>query len=432
MNLQHLLTIAAELLYTVRTNGQEIDQALSHHFQDRARCGSRDRALIADVVYNCLRHLRSLGSVLGHPERSDWHLTRTESRLRVAAWLLFKGGWPREAIGSVLGAEADLLPGRWLGEEAGIALCPAVAADLPDWLYDALLATLGESEAQHLATALLQSAPLDLRVNTLRTTRADVVRQLRASGIEAMPTPFSPVGVRLPARTSLGENPLYRDGRVEIQDEGSQLIALLLAPRRHEVVVDFCAGAGGKTLHLGALMADTGSLYALDTAARRLDQLRVRVERAGLLNVRIARIEDLAARSIVALRGKVDRVLVDAPCTGTGTLRRNPDIKWRSHDLAQLTAEQGRILAAAATLVRPGGRLVYATCSLLPEENEAVVAHFLANHADFAPLSPQWLAERLALPVGCVGTLPALQLYPHRHGTDGFYAALLVRSSART
>ncbi len=422
MMLQHLLTVAVDLLYNVRTSGQEVDVALSRYFQDHARFGSRDRATIADIVYNCLRHLRSLGYVLGQPEREDWSLTKAEARIRIAAWMLFQGGWQREALVSVLGAEVNLLP-----EMPAVALPPAVAADLPDWLYHGQVAALGEAEALRLAAALLQPASLDLRVNTLRASRAEVVRQFREGGIEAVPTPFSPVGLRLPARTALGEHALYRDGLVEVQDEGSQLIALLLAPRRHEVVVDFCAGSGGKTLYLGAMMADTGSLYAFDAASRRLDQLRLRAKRAGLRAVRVARIDELEARPVAALRGKADRVLVDAPCTGTGTLRRNPDIKWRSHNLTQLVLEQKRILAAAATLVRPGGRLVYATCSLLQEENEEVVADFLANHAEFAPLTPEALAARLGLPLEISDTLPAMRLYPHRHGTDGFYAALLER-----
>ncbi len=422
MILQHLLTVAADLLYAVRTSGQEVDQALPRYFQDHARFGSRDRAAVADIVYNCLRHLRSLGYALGQPERPDWHLTKAESRTRVAAWMLLSGAWQSKEVRAALDPSVDHLP-----ELCTTIPPPAVAADLPDWLYDSLTTVLGEGEVGSLAAALHQQAPLDLRVNTLRTTRSEVIRILHEDGIEAVPSPFSPVGVRLSARVSLGEHDLYRHGGIEIQDEGSQLIALLLAPRRHEVVVDFCAGAGGKTLHLGAMMDDTGSLYAFDSASRRLDQLRVRVERAGLRKVRIARVDALDARSILALCGKADRVLVDAPCSGTGTLRRNPDIKWRSHDLAALTAEQQRILDAAATLVRPGGRLVYATCSFLREENEAVVAHFLAEHPEFVAISPLSMTKRFGIACECPEDAPAMRLYPHRHGTDGFYAALLER-----
>ncbi|CAK0770622.1 16S rRNA (cytosine967-C5)-methyltransferase [Gammaproteobacteria bacterium] len=419
-----LLTIAAELLCAVLTDTQGANYTFSRYFQDHPRFGSRDRRTLADAVYGCLRRLRSLGYALGQPERpNDWHLTATEARVRLAAWMLTEGHWGKDEIRTALGADADLLPANFAANPP-----PAVAADLPDWLYDALTSELDAAEIRALAEALAQPASLDLRVNTLRTNRAAVVRQLQEEGIEATPTPLSAVGLRLPARISLTESERYRQGLVEVQDEGSQLIAPLLAPRRHELVVDFCAGAGGKTLHLGVLMANTGTLHAFDPAPRRLDQLRLRTERAGITTVRIARIDNLTAGPILALRGKADRVLVDAPCTGTGTLRRRPDIKWRHHDLPHLTTEQRRILAAAATLVRPGGRLVYATCSLLRAENEAIVEDFLAAHPNFVQIPPHFPSMRPDLPPLFSKEVPALRLYPHRHRTDGFYAALLERN----
>jgi 16S rRNA (cytosine967-C5)-methyltransferase len=211
----------------------------------------------------------------------------------------------------------------------------------------------------------------------------------------------------------------------EIQDEGSQLLSLLVEPRRGETVVDFCAGAGGKTLHLGALMANTGSLYAFDTSVKRLERLKPRLKRSGLQNVRTVAIAHERDERVQRLTGKADRVLVDAPCSGTGTLRRNPDIKWRALDLAALAAEQKKILAAAATLVKPGGRLVYATCSLLKEENEDVVAGFLATHSEFERLPVTGILERRHIALAQEGI--DLRLTPHRHGTDGFFAAVLER-----
>lgn len=263
---------------------------------------------------------------------------------------------------------------------------------------------------------------MDLRVNTLRADRPAILRQLHAANIAATPTPFSPDGIRLSARLSLTEHPLYQNGAIEIQDEASQLISRLLAPRRQEIVVDFCAGAGGKTLHLGALMSNSGTIYALDRAPQRLEQLRARARRAGLNNVHLMRIDNL--NTLAALTRKVDRVLVDAPCTGSGTLRRRPDRKWRVHNLDYLTAEQSRILSAAAELVRPGGKLVYATCSLFQAENETIIEQFQASHPDFILLSLESFFTRLSLP----NQDPfALRLNPHQHGTDGFYAVLFTR-----
>jgi len=215
------------------------------------------------------------------------------------------------------------------------------------------------------------------------------------------------------------------DGLIEVQDEGSQLLSLLLEPRRNEMVADFCAGAGGKTLHLGALMANSGSLYAFDVAPRRLDRLKPRCRRAGLHNVRTIAIQHERDSRIQRLTGKFDRVLVDAPCSGTGTLRRSPDIKWRSIDLDRLASAQASILEAASRLLKPGGRLVYATCSLLREENEDIVAAFLSAHADFTVQPVNELLARRQIPLIMDGDW--LRLLPHRHQTDGFFAAVLTR-----
>ena len=200
------------------------------------------------------------------------------------------------------------------------------------------------------------------------------------------PTPYSPLGLRVAGRPSLARHPLFVAGALEVQDEGSQLVGYLVAPKRSDMVVDFCAGAGGKTLLLGALMRSQGRLYAFDTHDRRLANLKPRLARSGLSNVHPQLIAHERDTKVKRLAGKIDRVLVDAPCTGFGTLRRNPDLKWRQPEsaLAELAAKQQSILAAAATLVKPGGRLVYATCSVLPDENEAIVSAFLAAHPAFA------------------------------------------------
>ena len=219
---------------------------------------------------------------------------------------------------------------------------------------------------------------------------------------------------------------MYTSGAIEVQDEGSQLLCFLVAPKRTEMVVDFCAGAGGKTLLLGAMMRSQGRLYAFDVSPRRLSRLKPRLARSGLSNVQPTRIEHERDAHVKRLAGKIDRVLVDAPCTGLGTLRRNPDLKWRQTPatIAELVVKQAKILASAATLVKRGGRLVYATCSVLPEENEAIVDAFLAQQQDFELRDATVELARAGI---ALDTGPLLRLLPHRHGCDGFFAAVMER-----
>jgi 16S rRNA (cytosine967-C5)-methyltransferase len=302
---------------------------------------------------------------------------------------------------------------------------PAVALDMPDWLWSKLGGAYGENERLALARALLAPAPLDLRVNPLKTTRDAARAALAADRIEAADTPYSPLGLRVAGRPSLAQHPLVVDGSIEVQDESSQLVGYLVAPKRSDMVVDFCAGAGGKTLLLGALMRSQGRLYAFDVADARLAKLKPRLARSGLSNVHPERIASERDPHVKRLAGKIDRVLVDAPCTGFGTLRRNPDLKWRhtERSLAELASKQASILASAAHLVKPGGRLVYATCSILPDENEAIVDAFLAEHRDFELLDASVELARAGIPLATGGR--TLALLPHRHGCDGFYAAAL-------
>ena len=305
-------------------------------------------------------------------------------------------------------------------------LPPAVRLDLPDWLYAEFSAQFGADEVVQLAAGLNQPAPLDLRVNSLKASRQGVLARLFADGLVAESCTYSPLGIRLAGKPALAKHPLFIDGSIEVQDEGSQLLGFLLQPKRGEMVADFCAGAGGKTLLLGALMRSQGRLYAFDVAERRLARLKPRLARSGLSNVHPVRIESERDTRIRRLAGKVDRVLVDAPCFGLGTLRRNPDMKWRQTpaSVAELCAQQAAILAAAASLVKPGGRLVYATCSLLEAENEVVVQAFLARHPEFSACSAQEVLARqeIAIDIG-----ERLRLFPHRHGTDAFYAAVMER-----
>lgn len=420
---------SAELLETILTGTMPADAQMDRYFRANPKLGVRDRGAIAETVYACLRRLRSLGAIAtGSPARVA---TPEET---VAACLALQGATDQALAGMGYAGDAAKLVQRARGFERN-TLPPAVALDLPDWLHTKLLTQYGEAETAALAEGLNQPATLDLRVNTLKATREEAAACLAREGAPAELTPYAPAGLRRQERAALFKTRCFREGLIEVQDEGSQLLSILVEPRRKEMVVDFCAGAGGKTLHLGALMANSGSLYAFDVSAKRLDRLKPRLARAGLDNVRAVVIENERDARVRRLAGKIDRVLVDAPCSGTGTLRRNPDIKWRDIDLAALARTQQAILAAAATLVKPGGRLVYATCSLLQEENEAVVSDFLASHPAFVPVSASAILARrhIVLP----GQAPesgspmdhALRLLPHRHQTDGFFAIALERSA---
>jgi 16S rRNA (cytosine967-C5)-methyltransferase len=278
-----------------------------------------------------------------------------------------------------------------------------------------------------LARSLQNPAPLDLRVNTLRSSRAAALDALRQSGFAAEPTPFSPAGIRLAGKPTINRHPLFLGGAIEVQDEGSQLVGYLVAPRRRELVVDFCAGAGGKSLLLGAMMHSQGRLYAFDVSAGRLSQLEPRLKRSGLSNVHPHVLASEHDSKVKRLAGKIDRVLVDAPCSGFGTLRRNPDLKWRqsTQSIAEMRVKQAAILRAAAGLVKPGGRLVYATCSLLREENEDIVDAFVVAHPAFTILDCGEILRRQEI---AIAAGERMRLWPHVHGTDGFFAAVLERA----
>ncbi|MEP7208660.1 MAG: RsmB/NOP family class I SAM-dependent RNA methyltransferase [Casimicrobiaceae bacterium] len=391
------------------------DGLLHRFFRDHREMGQHDRAFVAEGVFAWLRRRRSLESIAQ---------TRAPARLALAVAVRELGHSVRE-LGDVVSAEAL----DWLREfkaRAGQPLEPAVALDLPDWLWARIEAAHGTEQGTALARALAQPAPLDLRVNTLKTTREAVQAALATAGWTAEPTPLSPVGLRTAGRPAINRHPTFLAGEVEVQDEGSQLVGWLVAPRRHDMVVDFCAGSGGKTLLLGALMRSQGRLYAFDVSARRLANLKPRLARSGLSNVHPQVIASERDPRVGRLAGKIDRVLVDAPCTGFGTLRRNPDLKWRQspEGVAELAAKQAAILAAAARLVKPGGRLVYATCSILPEENDVIVDGFLAQNPRFRPVP---VAAELARAGIGLDTGERLRLYPHVHGCDGFFAAIVER-----
>ncbi|MDO9286533.1 MAG: RsmB/NOP family class I SAM-dependent RNA methyltransferase [Aquabacterium sp.] len=413
-----LLDLATELLRAILKLDAPADGIVSAFFRKHRNLGPRERHALAETAYTVLRRR----PLLQHLAQSG--TGALERRLAILAWSgdsnLLKG-----ALGS---NEAQWRQQVKAIDPAGFS--EKFRHNLPDWLASALRAQLGEADFWPLVAALDEPAPLDLRVNVLKAKREDVLQSLSVAGLRCAPTPFSPWGIRVPGKPALQNFEAFVRGVVEVQDEGSQLLALLVDAKRGEMVVDFCAGAGGKTLALGAAMRSTGRLYAFDVSGHRLDALKPRMARSGLSNVHPAQIAHERDERVKRLAGKIDRVLVDAPCSGLGTLRRNPDLKWRQSPQAvtELQVKQKAILASASRLVKPGGRLVYATCSLLRDENEDVAEAFGAEHPDFMPLpANEALAAAHVARADELVDHGYLRLWPSRHATDGFFAAVWQR-----
>lgn len=420
MHPKALLDACAELVRLTLVFDHPADAVVSRFFRDHRQLGPRERATLAETAYAVLRQKLRFE-----------YLARSGSgpRERRLAILGFHG--PRDFLKSALNEQER----NWLDACDGVTdaeLMEPHRHNLPDWLAKPLKEQVGD-DFWALAASMNQSAPLDLRVNALTDKREALQKELKQAGIPAQPTPYSPWGLRVDGKPALTRLEAFTRGAIEVQDEGSQLLALLLDAHRGEMVVDFCAGAGGKTLAIGACMRNTGRLYAFDTSGHRLDALKPRLARSGLSNVHPAAIAHERDDRIKRLAGKIDRVLVDAPCSGLGTLRRNPDLKWRQTPQAieELVHKQTAILQSAARLLKPGGRLVYATCSILPQENEAIAEAFGAANADFVPLEIAATLTQLKV-AGAEGLCSGeggryLRLWPHRHGTDGFFAAAWTR-----
>ena len=431
------LQTAIELLDQIETEtGKPADAVLADGFRTRRYAGSKDRGAIAEIVYGVLRHRAQL----------DWWLAKRamepSGRARALAFAVLTGRYEAGALptteseGGYAVAALSAQEAEWLAALDGEPLAapdqsPTVSANLPEWVATRFELQFGEAwQAQ--ARALMTEAPVDIRANLLKTTRDDLISTLRSEGIEVAPCRLSPVGIRLTQRRPLTGSRPFKEGLLEVQDEGSQLVALLVDARPGQKVVDFCAGAGGKTLAIAGQMENKGRIVACDTSEVRLGRAGDRLKRAGSFTVE-RRVLTSAKDKWVKRRagrfdGGFDRVLVDAPCTGSGTWRRNPDQKWRVQetDLAELTRLQSEILDSAARLVAPGGRLVYATCSLLRDENEDRVAAFLEQRPDFFlhPYTDIW-REAVGGSPPVEGDM--LRLTPADHGTDGFFAAVLGR-----
>ncbi|MFZ6688255.1 RsmB/NOP family class I SAM-dependent RNA methyltransferase [Undibacterium sp. SXout11W] len=407
---------AEEVLREILRFTGPADGTLSRYFREHPRLGSRERGVIAEAIYGLLRN-KSVYTSFSESGSGPAMRRLTLLGLADAVGVDSLGGLTEEEtawLERVMQIDRSHLP-------------VTMKANMPAWIWDKLNTRFGEEQALALTTSLNTPAPLDLRVNAIKGNREDVIASLAQAPILAEPTPYSASGLRVIKKPSIQNLPLFKDGTIEVQDEGSQLLAQLVGARRGEMVADFCAGAGGKTLALGALMRNTGRLYAFDISEKRLAKLKPRLARSGLSNVHPVVIAHEKDAKIKRLSAKLDRVLVDAPCSGLGTLRRNPDVKWRqtAEGVAELNVKQASILASASRMVKPGGRLVYATCSILDEENEDIVNAFLAEHADFTlvPASKVLAEQKVELEMG-----DFLKLYPHIHQTDGFFAAILERN----
>lgn len=430
-----------EAYASVRRDGRLADRALDFTLRHKRHLYSNERRAVAERIYALLRRQLTVDFLLGKLRPGFSALGASEQDLlRLATSRLLAGERPNAVIKScgLSPADAALLPTLPEALRTGaLDRLPAaeafsIRASLPKFLAERLRKELGD-EADAAAEAMNERAPLCIRANPHKTTREALAARLAEEGVEAKPTPLSPFGLTLHTRINAFSLASFKDGLFEVQDEGSQLLGMLVdAPPTK--VVDACAGAGGKTLQLSAQMKNRGELFALDIDERRLDELKKRARRAGAHNVRTRLIpadEAGALEALADLVGKADRVFVDAPCSGTGTFRRKPDARYRlsPESLAEHAERQKALLERFSRLLKPNGRLVYGTCSLLREENEAVVEDFLARHPDFEVLSAEaWLGTALgeggATRVtrgGC------LRLYPHRHDTDGFFGAVLAR-----
>lgn len=411
----------AEALATILRFDGPADALMSRFFRQHHELGMRDRGLIAEAIFHALRRYATLGWVMqpAHPARA----ARFAALITLARQHGLEELDPRSLRGDINAVKQALA--------VDLSSAPAsVQAEVPHWLY--LEVERQYPDAAALLDALKDGAPLDLRVNTIKADREQVLEELRGHHVTVEPCRYSPDGLRLVEKPGLMQWPAYREGRIEVQDEGSQLIARLVQPRRGEMVVDFCAGAGGKTLALGALMRSSGRLYAFDINEKRLTGLGPRLKRSGLSNVHPVAIRNESDIRVKRLNGKCDRVLVDAPCSGTGTFRRNPDLKWRfsETELARVNDVQHSVLRAAARLVKPGGRIVYATCSLLERENQKVIEAFLAAHPDFQIVPAATVLRSQKVDVEHMARFaPYFVMLPHLHSTDGFFAAVLERTA---
>ncbi|MDG1096911.1 MAG: RsmB/NOP family class I SAM-dependent RNA methyltransferase [Methylophilaceae bacterium] len=423
----NLLRQAAMLLNDMLNFDKPADAKMSEFFRNNRDLGNKERAFIAESVYGVIRRFRFLSTLTANDENDP-----DDARKLILAWLLRVQGRSLRDLDDMLTEQQK----EWaiaIKAKSTEDFPIAVQADVRDWLWEKLVSQYGEEQALTICRSMFDQATLDLRVNTIKGTPEEVLAKMIAENINneniIAAMPYSPIGIRMPNRVGISKHVLFTEGKIEVQDEGSQILSYLVAPKRGQMVADLCAGAGGKTLALGALMRNTGRLYAFDVSEKRLNNLGKRLKRSGLSNLNAQVINNENDLKLKRLNAKFDRVLVDAPCSGLGTLRRNPDLKWRQteQDVIELNQKQTNILARAAKLVKAGGRVVYATCSLLKEENEVIAEAFLSAHPEFVliPANEVLAQQQINLDTG-----KYLNLLPHLHGTDGFFAAVFEKKLA--
>ena len=423
----NLLRQAAMLLNDMLNFDKPADAKMSEFFRNNRDLGNKERAFIAESVYGVIRRFRFLSTLTANDENDP-----DDARKLILAWLLRVQGRSLRDLDDMLTEQQK----EWaiaIKAKSTEDFPIAVQADVRDWLWEKLVSQYGGEQALTICRSMFDQATLDLRVNTIKGTPEEVLAKMIAENINneniIAAMPYSPIGIRMPNRVGISKHVLFTEGKIEVQDEGSQILSYLVAPKRGQMVADLCAGAGGKTLALGALMRNTGRLYAFDVSEKRLNNLGKRLKRSGLSNLNAQVINNENDLKLKRLNAKFDRVLVDAPCSGLGTLRRNPDLKWRQteQDVIELNQKQTNILARAAKLVKAGGRVVYATCSLLKEENEVIAEAFLSAHPEFVliPANEVLAQQQINLDTG-----KYLNLLPHLHGTDGFFAAVFEKKLA--
>ena len=436
------LQAAIELLGEMQTTTSPADRVSAAFFRGRRYMGGQDRRDVIERTYRVLRRRAALDWWVERAAPGSTFEDSDRQRARVIATLALVDHWDFDRVaGSFDGGQyrpptLDSHERRLLKALSGKTLADAeqplaVRYEIPAWLEDEFRAVFGDRLETELA-ALMGEPATDLRTNTLKANREQAIAALAKEGVEGRPTPLSPLGIRVASRPPLASLQCFKAGLIEVQDEGSQLIALLTEAKLGSRVVDFCAGAGGKTLALAAAMNNKGKLVATDVLKGRIERASTRLNRAGVHNVERHGLTSERDPWVKRHVASFDRVLVDAPCSGSGTWRRNPDAKWRlkPSDIDELIELQRRILVSASRLVKPGGRLAYATCSLLPRENGQQVDWFLSQNPDFTalPVAEVW---RSAIggeaPASSSGEGPYLSLTPASHGTDGFFIAILQR-----
>lgn len=410
--IQHCANILGEIL---DFHGPA-DIKLSNYYREHGELGQKDRGEIAECIYGVIRRLRFLKKI----NEDDGNYKKL-----IIAWLIkIEGRSIRELEHGLNKDEIEW--GKSLkSRDTDIYTWPEKLS-LPDWLWNLLVEQYGEDEAVILSRSFLEPAKLDLRVNTIKISREELIKLLanEVTDIEVMT--YSPVGIRVPRGTSLSRNSLFVEGKIEVQDESSQLLSFVVDAKRGMMVADFCAGAGGKSLAIGAIMKNTGRIYAYDISEKRIINLGKRLKKSGLSNLFAQKIKNEKDTKLKKLHGKFDRVLADVPCSGTGTLRRNPDLKWKNsiQDLNELNIKQLAILEEAKKLVKKEGRLIYSTCSLLKIENENIIESFLRNNENYRSISIDDILIKNKIPLS---TGNFLKLTPHIQKTDGFFAAVLER-----